>query len=1317
MKRIISLLVSVVVSASVFSPMGAGAASNYEEAAAVAEDAEINYSRTIPIEVKGNKIVEEGTDNLVVLRGVNVPSLGWGMAEHLYESMTQVYDSWQGNLIRLPIQPKYWFNGNYDESKGMAMSAEEYRQHIDDMVAAAQARGKYIILDCHTYVMPVQESLDMWLEVAAKYANNSAVLFGLLNEPHDIKPAGVDSERSVWDVWRNGGQITISGEEVTGIGHQQLLEAIRSTGANNICIAGGLNWAFDISGLADGYDGLENGYRLTDTPEGKGVMYDSHAYPSKGAKSSWDETIGPVRKVAPILIGEWGWDSSDKAISGGDCTSDIWMNQIMNWMDDTYGEYDGVPVNWTGWNLHMSSTPRMILSWDFKTTPYNGTYIKERLMSYGNDPQKLDGVYSSDFSDKDVFRSYTGQSGKSSVTYSEENENVVVYHQPAEWSAKLDFPYEWDLNGIQTITMDISSDISESVNIGLYGADMEAWTKTVDIDNTVQTVTIRVDELRREGNALTDGILDGALSGIYIGANSSEKANITIDNVKIVKLADTIYTPVECSHTDTGEELYFDIDNTDFESQQLIDGPADTSYFKSENTVTEEYDGEDTTVKKISYNRTDGPWGGSAQYNLSTVPTMEARYFTVCLKGSGTAQTIGVSIGDIASFNAVLEEGDTDWHQYIFCLDGNVEYPEDIQYIKFTSGTKTESYFYADNFGFSIEKPERVIPYPEKTFVYDFATYKKNTTKYEAQLKLQQGSDTISAQKVDGGLDFETSALEISYSRSGDDPSKVRIVYSSSDFFKSNVNDDERTAGRSSLKADMEYMTDLVFYGKSTSGKNETIKLGVLDAADSMSTPTDEKEFVLTDEWQQFRVPFDEFNVLDGGMPLDCSRVRGFVISSAEESGEGSFLIDNITHTSESNIDWSVPTPTPSPTATVTPSSTPEATKDPSPTTAPGEPRVVTTAEEILALTTSDSYIILGDDINVANSQVKPRCNMTLDLNGYTLSGGGNGVIDATSDLVIVDSSEAQTGKVYNTGTGTSSYGVKAAKNITIKSGSVIGGQAVLASSSSGTDYKLVVEGGTYLATNSNGFSFNVSNHDVWIKNCTASHPTASGGGVMKIAGESSADIENGIFTSGGIVINDAATSGEVNINGGSFSSSGKGKGVLYLTSNGTMNVYGGTFENTSEDNPVAVQIYRNAGGTVNLYSGAYTGAVGKDSASSAVLTVYGGTYSNDPSQFVDDNSSVNLGSDGRYTVSSGTSEGYTYEVSNFDSEKITVTVTKSPSAPAATVYTAAYDADGVLTGVFLETDIQQQNVYEYETPENTESVKVFVWDDKMCAQ
>ena len=101
-----------------------------------------------------------------------------------------------------------------------------------------------------------------------------------------------------------------------------------------------------------------------------------------------------------------------------------------------------------------------------------------------------------------------------------------------------------------------------------------------------------------------------------------------------------------------------------------------------------------------------------------------------------------------------------------------------------------------------------------------------------------------------------------------------------------------------------------------------------------MTTYTDTKEFTLTTEWKQFRVPFDEFKILDGGSNLDCARVRGFIFSSAENSGEGSFMIDNITHTSiKGDIEWGLPTPTPEPTPTPLP-----------------DPVTVTTAEQLAAI-------------------------------------------------------------------------------------------------------------------------------------------------------------------------------------------------------------------------------------------------------------------------------------------------------------------------------------------------------------------------------
>ena len=117
MKKFLSLVTAIVMTVSLcIMPVYA---QTYEEAAADAQNAEINYNRSVPLEVKGNKIVKQGTDEMVVLRGVNVPSMDWGMAEHLFESMTMVYDSWGANLIRLPINPKYWKNGSIWDEKNL----------------------------------------------------------------------------------------------------------------------------------------------------------------------------------------------------------------------------------------------------------------------------------------------------------------------------------------------------------------------------------------------------------------------------------------------------------------------------------------------------------------------------------------------------------------------------------------------------------------------------------------------------------------------------------------------------------------------------------------------------------------------------------------------------------------------------------------------------------------------------------------------------------------------------------------------------------------------------------------------------------------------------------------------------------------------------------------------------------------------------------------------------------------------------------------------------------------------------------------------
>src|SRR5437763_1482984 len=102
--------------------------------------------------------------------------------------------------------------------------------------------------------------------------------------PRPPRPLKVVGTRLVNDrnerVWLNGGKVTErnrrTGTELAfeAVGLQALLDAVRETGAANVVIAGGLNWAYDLSGVVAGR-------RLAD-PKGRGVVYANHAYPNKG---------------------------------------------------------------------------------------------------------------------------------------------------------------------------------------------------------------------------------------------------------------------------------------------------------------------------------------------------------------------------------------------------------------------------------------------------------------------------------------------------------------------------------------------------------------------------------------------------------------------------------------------------------------------------------------------------------------------------------------------------------------------------------------------------------------------------------------------------------------------------------------------------------------------------------------------------------------------------------------------------------------------------------------------------------------------------
>lgn len=310
------------------------------------------------LKVDGKRILTDD-GRAIWLQGLCVDSLEWSAGgEKIDRSLPVAMDEWKANVIRLPVAEKFWTgNGPYQKKDG----GESYRKIVDAAVAACAERGAYLVLDLHHFGAPKQEDVDFWKDAATRYKNHPAVIFELFNEAHSIP----------WKVWRDGGDLMgdalPTGEISTGM--QALLDAVRSTGANNPVIAGGLDWGYDLSGIV-------SGFALKDRTGGRGVIYSSHVYPWK---KDWQGMTLAAAAEHPVFVGEVGtppdWKSFDfipPAVRTEDLSSGEWPRDML-------GLIQKHRLHWTGFSFHPKAAPMIILDWDYTPTPYWGTFVKEAL--------------------------------------------------------------------------------------------------------------------------------------------------------------------------------------------------------------------------------------------------------------------------------------------------------------------------------------------------------------------------------------------------------------------------------------------------------------------------------------------------------------------------------------------------------------------------------------------------------------------------------------------------------------------------------------------------------------------------------------------------------------------------------------------------------------------------------------------------------------------------------------------------------------------------------------------------------------------------
>jgi endoglucanase len=336
------------------------------------------------LKVSGNRLIDaDGKD--VWLQGVAIPGLEIQPEGHGAVFSTRVaIEDWKANVVRLAVKDEYWFGQGKPtkRSAGQSDGGAAYRALIDNAVTVAANRGAYLVIDNHRYRAIQDEHLVFWTEIVKKYGNHPAVLFDIINEPHGIS----------WQVWRDGGFVPVkskktidesaflSAEEKTknegfnSPGMQKAVDHIRSFGARNIIIAGGLDWAYDLSGIVEGY-------ALKDTPEGNGIMYASHIYPWK---RGWEKKVLRTAALHPIFLGEVGADVNKMDFMPHNIQEDA-----ETWVPDMLGLIQKYRLNWTGWSFHAWATPVMIKDWNYTPTPAWGVPSKAALAGEKFELKKL----------------------------------------------------------------------------------------------------------------------------------------------------------------------------------------------------------------------------------------------------------------------------------------------------------------------------------------------------------------------------------------------------------------------------------------------------------------------------------------------------------------------------------------------------------------------------------------------------------------------------------------------------------------------------------------------------------------------------------------------------------------------------------------------------------------------------------------------------------------------------------------------------------------------------------------------------------------
>lgn len=379
-----------------------------------------NQQRRLAIRIDGNKFRNERGE-IVQLRGVNLMGMeytaigGWWPKDPFFtvvETTWPALHDWHINSVRIPLNETSYlgikcvtaFTGPAYGKAGMIQESDpghNYRRRLKEVVDRATQEGFYVILDLHmaapddhlnkvgtisaqcaTDFNPLPDldhAIQFWTDLANAYKNYPNVMFELFNDAYiDKWKYFKGSKADAWRALRDGTTVnsylplwpTHDRHIWQSAGMQQLVNTVRSTGATNIVLQGGIARSSDLE--------LWLRYKAIDPINQLGAAW--HAFPSKEFKwgdkcynypGSWcdDRAFSYASAIIaanyPVIVTEFG-DKNAAGTVGAPFASRL------------LPRLDVMGISYLGWTFTVSTMSENQLIKDNLGTPTDGygEYVK-----------------------------------------------------------------------------------------------------------------------------------------------------------------------------------------------------------------------------------------------------------------------------------------------------------------------------------------------------------------------------------------------------------------------------------------------------------------------------------------------------------------------------------------------------------------------------------------------------------------------------------------------------------------------------------------------------------------------------------------------------------------------------------------------------------------------------------------------------------------------------------------------------------------------------------------------------------------------------